>query len=273
MNNFFYVLSGKKIKRYFFVFAAALLAAGVFYVESDHISVFSEGSSTPSAVYSVSTEKKVIALTFDISWGEKRAEPLLKALKEKGVDKATFFLSSPWSQTHPEIVKDIQKQGYEIGSHGHKYENYSQLSEEEIVTQIKSAHTILTDLTGETPTLLRLPNGDFDKRVLRIADSMGYKVIQWDTDSQDWMNNKGTEDIVNRVVSKAHPGDIVLLHASDVAKHTSEALPLIIDELRAKGYEFVTVSDLLGQSETKGSQVQDQAWIRHEYETAAGFGL
>ncbi|WP_223070533.1 polysaccharide deacetylase family sporulation protein PdaB [Paenibacillus caui] len=270
MNNFFYVLSGKKIKRYFFVFAAALLAAGVVYIESDHITVFSESS--PSAVYSVSTEKKVIALTFDISWGDKRAEPILKVLKDKGVEKATFFLSSPWSQSHPDLVKDIQKQGFEIGSHGHKHENYSQLSEEEITTQIKSAHTILTNLTGEPPKLLRLPNGDFDKRVLRIADGMGYKVIQWDTDSQDWMN-KGADQIVKRVVSKAHPGDIVLLHASDVAKHTEEALPAIIDQLRAKGYDFVTVSDLLDQSNTKGSEVQDQAWIRREYETAAGFGL
>ncbi|GGA51868.1 polysaccharide deacetylase family sporulation protein PdaB [Paenibacillus physcomitrellae] len=270
MNNFFYVFSGKKIKRYFFIFAAALLAAGVVYVESDHITVFSESS--PSAVYSVSTEKKMIALTFDISWGEKRAEPILKVLKDKDVQKATFFLSSPWSQTHPEIVKDIQSKGFEIGSHGHKYENYSQLTEEEIANQLKSAHTILTDLTGEAPKLLRLPNGDFDKRVLRIADGMGYTVIQWDTDSQDYMN-KGAEDIVNRVVSKAHPGDIVLLHASDIAKYTEEALPAIIDELRAKGYEFVSVSDLLDQANTKGSEVKDQAWIRREFETAAGIGF
>ena len=266
MNNF-YVFSGKKIKRYLFVFAAALLAAGVLYVESDHITVFSESS--PSAVYSVSTNQKVIALTFDISWGDKRAEPILKVLKDKGLQKATFFISSPWSQTHPEIVKDIQKQGFEIGSHGHKHENYSQLTDDEISTQLKSAHHILTDVTGQAPKLLRLPNGDFDKRVLRIADSMGYKVIQWDTDSQDWMN-KDTQDIVDRVVNKAHPGDIVLLHASDIAKHTGEALPAIIDELRAKGYDFATVSDLLDQSSAQGNEVRDQASIRHQIETAAG---
>ena len=68
------------------------------------------------------------------------------------------------------------------------------------------------------------------------------KVIQWDTDSLDWMNI-GTEKIVNRVVSKAHPGDIILMHASDSVKQTHEALPVIISQLRAKGYEFVTVSE------------------------------
>jgi len=268
MNNFFYVLNGKKIKRFFFVFAAALFAAGIVYVEQSHITVFSEESS-PAAIYSVPTEKKVIALTFDISWGDKRAEPILKVLKDKNVQKATFFISSPWGKSHPEIVKAIQEQGYEIGSHGHKHDNYSELSDEEISKQISTAHSILTELTGKAPNLLRLPNGDFDKRVLSIADKMGYKVIQWDTDSQDWQN-KGVDNIVNRVVNKAHPGDIVLLHASDSAKQTHEALPAIIDQLRQKGYDFVTVTDLLQEAGVKGSEVRDQAWLQRQINTAAG---
>ena len=69
---------------------------------------------------------------------------------------------------------------------------------------------------------------------------LSYSVIQWDTDSLDWIN-KGVDTIINRVVSKAHPGDIVLLHASDSSQQTHEALPVIIEQLRAKGYEFVTV--------------------------------
>lgn len=268
MNNFFYVLNGKKIKRYFFVFAAALFAAGIIYVEKNHVTVFSEESSG-AAIYSISTEKKVIALTFDISWGDKRAEPILKVLKDKNINKATFFLSSPWSKSHPELVKAIQTQGYEIGSHGHKHTNYSELSDEEIKKQLTAAHTILTDVTGKAPVLLRLPNGDFDKRVLKTADELGYTVIQWDTDSQDWMN-KGVDTIVKRVVSKAHPGDIVLMHASDSVEQTHEALPIIIDQLREKGYEFVTVSDLLQEAGVSGSQVRDQAWLQRQLDIASG---
>ncbi|MCG6197979.1 polysaccharide deacetylase family sporulation protein PdaB, partial [Anoxybacillus sp. LAT_38] len=75
-------------------------------------------------------------------------------------------------------------------------------------------------------------------------DEMGYTVIQWDTDSKDWIN-PGVDTIVNNVLSKAHPGDIVLLHASDSCKQTHLALPQIIDKLRADGYEFVTVSELI----------------------------
>lgn len=267
MNSFFYVLNGRKIKRTFFVLAAAIFAIGIIYVESDNITVFSEGA--PAAIYSVPTEKKVIALTFDISWGEKRAEPILKVLEDKKVQKATFFLSSPWSKSHPDIVNDIKDGGFEIGSHGHKHVNYSSLSDEEIRTQLTTANSILTDLTGKEPNLVRLPNGDFDKRVLKIADSLNYKVIQWDTDSQDW-KNIGVQNIVDRVVTKAHPGDIVLLHASDSVKQTHEALPLIIDELRKQGYEFVTVSDLLTQAHTKGKEVRDQATMKQALDDAAG---
>ncbi|WP_019908270.1 polysaccharide deacetylase family sporulation protein PdaB [Paenibacillus sp. HW567] len=265
--NSFYVFSGKKIKRFIYIFAAALLAAGVIYVERGNITVFSE--TAPSAIYSVPTEKKLIALTFDISWGEKRPGPILKVLEDKKVDKATFFLSSPWSKTHPEIVTSIKDAGYEIGSHGHKHVNYSTLSNEEIRNQISTAHTVLTELTGKEPKLIRMPNGDFDKRVLQVATDLGYKVIQWDTDSLDW-KNIGVDNIVNRVTSKAHPGDIVLLHASDSCKQTHEALPIIIDKLRSQGYEFVTVSELISQSSAEGKEVRDSASLNESLEDAAG---
>ncbi|CAH0120697.1 hypothetical protein PAE9249_03218 [Paenibacillus sp. CECT 9249] len=265
--NFFYVLSGKKIKRYFFLVVALVFAIGVVYIESDNITVFSQGA--PSAIYSVPTEKKVIALTFDISWGDKRAEPIINILQEKGVQKATFFLSSPWSKTHPEVVKKIADSGFEIGSHGHKHVNYSMLDEEEIRNQIQTAHHILTEITGKQPNLIRLPNGDFDKKVLRIADEMKYKVIQWDTDSMDWQNI-GTEKIIERVVTKAHPGDIVLMHASDSCNQTHEALPAIIDQLREQGYEFVTVTELINQTELQNKQIQDQPAIMDMLNDAAG---
>ncbi|SDJ50589.1 polysaccharide deacetylase family sporulation protein PdaB [Paenibacillus naphthalenovorans] len=239
--NYFYVFSGKKIKQALIITVAILFAAGIIYSESENVSVFSQ---KPSAVYSVVTDKKVVALTFDISWGDKRTEPILKILEDKGVKNATFFLSSPWSKEHPEIVNKIVKGGWEIGSHGHKHVNYSSLNDEEIRAQIRTAHQILSEVTGTSPQLIRLPNGDFDKRVLRIAEELNYSVIQWDTDSMDWQN-PGVNNIINRVVSKAHPGDIILLHASDSSKQTHEALPVIIDQLREKGFEFVTVSQLM----------------------------
>lgn len=244
----FWVINGRKWKQAFVVAAAFLFALGVVYAERDQITVFAPDDG-PKAIYNVPTDEKKIALTFDISWGEERAGPILDVLEQKGIaDRVTFFLSSPWSRDHPEIVKRIVKMGAEIGSHGHRHVNYSTLSDEEIRKQIQTAHRILTELTGKPPRLIRLPNGDFDKRVLRIADELGYTVIQWDTDSLDW-KNPGVQTIVSRVLSKAHPGDIVLFHASDSCKQTHEALPVIIDELKKRGYRFVTVSELITGTE------------------------
>ena len=253
--NHFYVFNVRKLKRYVLVFIAVLFGVAVVYAEKDNLSVISY--SDPSANYSVVTDKKVVALTFDISWGDKRAQPILDILKEKGIKDATFFLSSPWSKTHPDIVDQIVNAGYEIGSHGHRHVNYNELNDAEIRKQIQTAHTILTEETGKSPNLIRMPNGAFDKRVLRIADELGYKVIQWDTDSLDW-KNPGADFIINRVLKRVHPGDIVLLHASDSCKQTHIALPVIIDQLRAQGYEFTTVGNLLQLTDVKGQDVRDQ---------------
>lgn len=253
--NFFWVLSGKRLKQSFIILVALIFAIGIYYTESENIQAFFPTESEPSAIYSVKTDKKQVALTFDISWGEERTEPILEVLKKKGLKKATFFLSSPWVETHPDIVKKIVDMGYEIGSHGHRHDNYSGYTDEQIRTQISKAHQILQKATGKEPKLIRFPNGDFDKRVLKIADQMGYTTIQWDTDSLDWMN-PGKEKIVKRVVEKAHPGDIILMHASDSCRQTHEALPEIIDTLKSKGYEFVTVSELIAGANTKIKSVE-----------------
>ncbi|MBS7531960.1 polysaccharide deacetylase family sporulation protein PdaB [Hazenella sp. IB182353] len=253
--NHFWVFSGKRIKRSLIIAVALLFAAGIVYAEGKNVQVFFPVDSGPAAIYSVNTDKKQVALTFDISWGEERTGPILDILEQKGIKNVTFFLSSPWAESHPDIVKRIVDAGYEIGSHGHKHENYSGYDEAQIRAQISKADAILEKVTGKKPNLIRFPNGDFDKRVLRVADEMGYKTIQWDTDSLDWMN-PGTDKIINKVVSKAHPGDIILMHASDSCRQTHEALPQIIDSLKEKGYEFKTVSELISGTETKTKSVE-----------------
>lgn len=257
--NLFWVINGKQLKKYAILTVAALFTAGVIYIEKDTLSAFSSGSDSnvffsqnhnePQAIYSVETDKQILALTFDISWGNKSIAPILEVLEREGVTKATFFLSSPWAEHHPEIVQRIDEMGFEIGSHGHKHENYSHLTDDEIRKQITKSHHILNNMIAETPYLLRTPNGDFDKRVLQIANQLDYTVIHWDTNSKDWIN-PGVARIVDNVLSKAHPGDIILMHASDSSKQTHEALPIIIDDLRGKGYEFVSVTELITELES-----------------------
>jgi len=194
-------------------------------------------------VYKVETEKKIIALTFDLSWGTTTYKPILETLKAENI-KATFFLSGPWAKTHPEIVREIVKGGHEIGSHGHRHVNYSSLSAEEIRKEVRLAQDSIQNVSGITTTLIRLPNGDYNKEVIKTLREIGYTAIQWSVDSLDW-KNPGGEIIFKRVTTKIHPGAIILMHASDTCKQTGQVLPKIIKELKRQGYSFTTVSNLL----------------------------
>jgi polysaccharide deacetylase family sporulation protein PdaB len=254
--NIFVVINGKRLKQRLVLLLGVIFAVGVIYAERTNITVF-QSEETPAAVYKVVTERKVLSLTFDISWGEQRVGPILDILQQKKVQKATFFLSAPWAESHPEIVRRILDAGFEIGSHGYKHANYSRFKDDEIRTQIRTAHAALTKVTGMSPRLIRMPNGDYDQRVLRIAHELGYRTIQWDTDSKDW-TNPGTQSIIQSVITGAHPGDIVLLHASDSVKQTHEALPVIIDELRSRGYTFATVTELIQGTEFDANKAQEQ---------------
>jgi peptidoglycan/xylan/chitin deacetylase (PgdA/CDA1 family) len=92
--------------------------------------------------------------------------------------------------------------------------------------------------------LIRTPNGDVNPRVIKKLRKMGYTTIQWSVDLLGW-TNPGVETIVRRVLTKAQAGDIILMHSSDSAKQTKKALPSIIDALRKRGFQLVTVFQLL----------------------------
>ncbi len=240
--RFMWILSGKELLKYVSFTFLFLFAVGIIYIESNSIPTLT--TQKPAAIYKVNTEQKMVALTFDISWGKQAPEPILDILEKKNVRNVTFFLSGPWAKENSEIVKRIDTLGMEVASHGWKHVNYSEYDEAFVKEQILMTHEVLLDITGKEPNLLRTPNGDFDKETLEIAHSLGYSVIQWDTDSKDWMR-PGADKIVNNVLSKTFPGDIILLHASDSALQTIDALPRIIDGLNEKGYKIVTVTQLL----------------------------
>ncbi|SFE33662.1 polysaccharide deacetylase family sporulation protein PdaB [Paenibacillus algorifonticola] len=196
------------------------------------------------AVYRVNTKKKRIALTFDIGWGSRVPAPVLDALSANKVNKATFFLSSPWVLKHPRLARKIKTMGYEIGSHGQLHENYTEHSNRWITREVKSAGSAIRRATGVKCQLIRTPNGDMNHRVTRLLGSLGYYTIHWSVDSMDW-TNPGVRTIIRNSTLNVKPGDILLLHASDSARQTAKALPFIIRKLRRKGFDFVTVSELL----------------------------
>ncbi|MDI6870683.1 MAG: polysaccharide deacetylase family sporulation protein PdaB [Bacillota bacterium] len=201
-------------------------------------------------VYQVATTEKVAALTFDISWGTKTPAPVVEILRQKNL-RCTFFLSGPWVMNHPDLARLIKAGGHEIASHGHRHLNYSTLSADGVAEQLRLAHQSIKQVLGVEPNLIRTPNGDYNDTVIRTIRANGYEAIQWSTDSLDWLN-PGVERIISRVLDRVHPGDIILMHASDSCRQTVAALPAVIDGLRAKGYRLVTVSELLRLAEPAG---------------------
>jgi len=249
--NFFYVLNGKSIKQGLIIVIAAFFTAWFFYVENVmRIPVFSTEEG-PKAIYK---GEKDIALTFNIGWGDVKAEPILDILKAEKVPSATFFLSGAWAERHPDLVSRIIKDGYEVGILGYDYKDYTEIEDAKIRQDILKAQEAFKKLNIKDLELLRAPTGHFDKRTLAIAERIGYTVVHWSLDSKDW-TSPGVKTIVANV-SKAKKGDIILLHASDSAKQTAAALPEIISEIKNKNFKMISVSEMIANGEAKSSEVK-----------------
>jgi polysaccharide deacetylase family sporulation protein PdaB len=195
------------------------------------------------ALRDVITHKKVAALTFDISWGTVMPEKVLAILQRQRVP-ATFFVSGPWAEQHAGLVRQMADDGYQIESHGWAHVNFTGLSNPQIQQNLLKANAVIERITGKRPTFVRPPNGDFSPRTILASRAVGYTTVTWGTDSLDWMN-PGVPTIIRRVTTRIHPGDIILMHASDTCKQTDIALPTILQDLKAKGYKLVTLKQLL----------------------------
>ncbi|MBU8880189.1 polysaccharide deacetylase family sporulation protein PdaB [Bacillus sp. FJAT-29790] len=249
--NFFYVLNGKSLKQITLILIAAFFAAWILYIGNTvYLPVFSTKDG-PKAIYK---GEKDLALTFNIGWGDEKAEPILDILKKENVNSATFFLAGSWAERHPEIVARMVKEGYEIGMLGYNYEDYTEIEEAKIRQDLAKAQIAFKKLNVKDIKLVRAPTGHFDQKTLKIAERLGYSVVHWSIDSKDW-TNPGVEAIINNV-SKAKKGDIILFHASDSAKQTAMALPQIIKEMQRKGLKLVTVSEMITNAQTKTSEIK-----------------
>jgi polysaccharide deacetylase family sporulation protein PdaB len=253
--NQFHVIHMKKIKQLALIIVAAFFTAGILYVENvlNH-PVFST-SEGPKAIYRGETKNNEVALTFDISWGDVMAEPILETLKKQNINNATFFLSASWAERHPDLVKRIVEDGHQVGSMGYAYKDYTDLEPNEIRKDLSLAQEVFTELGVKDVTLLRPPSGGFNKDVLSIAQKHGYTVIHYSIDSEDW-TNPGVEMIIENTTSSIKGGDIVLLHASDSAKQTNKAIPAILKGLKSKGLKNVTVDELIANADAKSTEIK-----------------
>lgn len=231
----------KRAAAFFLAAAAVTVILAVLLAATGAYAVFTGGTVRSLPVYSVETQEKKISISFDCAWGTEYTDELLDVLERENV-RATFFMVEFWTEKYPEYVKKIDEKGHEIGTHSATHSYMSKLSEEEIRQELTSSSLAIEEVTGKKTQLFRPPYGDYDDLLIDTAKSMGLYSIQWDVDSLDW-KDLSANDIAMRVINRVQNGSIILCHNNGL--HTAEALPVILDTLKNKGYEFVPVGELI----------------------------
>jgi peptidoglycan-N-acetylglucosamine deacetylase len=198
-----------------------------------------EPKTTVSAVH---VDGPYIALTFDDGPDKKLTPRLLDLLAEHHIH-VTFFVVGENAVEHPEILQRAVREGHEIGNHSWSHPNLAKMSDENVRSQIQRTQEAITSAIGSRPTLFRPPYGSVTAHQKRfIHDELGYEIILWEVDPLDW-KNPGPSVVTSRILKETHPGSIVLSH--DIHAQTIQAMPATLAELEAKGFKFVTVSELL----------------------------
>lgn len=179
-----------------------------------------------------------IALTFDDGPHPYYTEQLLDGLKERGV-KATFFVTGEHAELHSDIIERMNEEGHLIGNHTYSHIQLSSGNREEFKNQIIKTNEIITGITGKEVLYVRPPYGAWDKK---FETELNMFPVLWTVDPLDWCSSNAA-CIASKVVAKAGENDIILLH--DYYESTVTAALEIVDELNGKGYEFVTVEEIL----------------------------
>ena len=199
----------------------------------------------PITFNSVHVDGPYIAMTFDDGPSAALTPKLLDLLAARHI-KVTFFVLGEMVAEHPEILARAAREGHEIASHSWSHPNFAKMSQEGVRSQLQRTDDAIKSAIGKSPTLLRPPYGSITEREKRwIHDEFGYDIILWDVDPLDW-KRPGPAVVRNRILKETRPGSIVLSH--DIHPGTIEAMPSTFDELQAKGFKFVTVSELLSMA-------------------------
>ncbi|MFZ5827774.1 MAG: polysaccharide deacetylase family protein [Bacillota bacterium] len=192
-----------------------------------------------------------VALTFDDGPDTLYTPQILDILRREGVP-ATFYIIGERADRLPEQMARMAAEGHEVGNHAYedRHLDLRTLRPEEVLRTLSRTHETITRLTGRPPRTFRPPFGFFNSFVLVTANRFGYPTVLWDVDSLDWQS-LSAQQILQNVLPRVQNGSIILMHSGvtlpgEDLSGTVAALPDIIRDLRARGFEMVTVSQLLG---------------------------
>ncbi|KUN89796.1 deacetylase [Streptomyces bungoensis] len=196
-------------------------------------------------------EAKCVALTFDAGPSENSAR-LLDILKEKKVPATFFLLGKRHIEKYPELVRRMAAEGHEVASHTWDHKILTRIPDARIREELKRPDDAIERLTGRRPTLMRPPQGRTDADVHRICKEMGLAEVLWSVTAKDYETDDSAL-ITRRVLDQVSRDGIILLH--DIYRGTVPAVPGVIDALKARGYVFVTVPQLLAPGTAEPGKV------------------
>ena len=227
---------GRKIKIYA-ILCVALLAAvtlGFFIRFTDIRPVFG------GPIFKGDKESNCVAIAVNVDWGEEYLPDMLKLFDAAGI-KAAFFMTGRWAEKNSDLAKLIADSGHIVGNHGYSHKDHSKLDYDQNRSEIETTQQVLEKATGRMPKYFAPPSGAYNKHTVKAAKDLGCEVVLWSIDTIDWKRD-GVDRIISRVKKKLHGGGIILMHPTD---HTLEALPSIIEHINEKGYEIISLEDLV----------------------------
>ncbi|MEO6846345.1 MAG: polysaccharide deacetylase family protein [Chthoniobacterales bacterium] len=233
-------------------------------IESSTVSATpAHSSAVPSkpSYASVHVAGPYIAMTFDDGPSKTLTPRLLDILKQRGI-KATFFMLGENVEANPDIVKRIAAEGHEVANHSWSHPPLNKLAAGGLDHEIGDTTTAILNASGTRPVLLRPPYGATTNTLDHFFKTKyGLQVVLWSVDPLDWKYHD-SERVKSVILKETRPGSIILSH--DIHKTTVDAMPATLDALLAKGYKFVTVSQLIAMEQPeplKSQTVKSQAAI------------
>ena len=198
-----------------------------------------------NAYYAQNTTEKVLYLTFDAGFENGNTPIILDALKKHSAP-ATFFVVGTYIESNPDLIKRMEKEGHIVGNHTYHHPDMTKLSSlSAFEKELKDVENAYNNVTGKEMTkFYRPPQGKYNENNLQMAKELGYHTFFWSLAYVDWQeNNQPTkEEAFDKLLTRVHPGAIVLLHS------TSKTNGEILDELRTKweemGYQFKSLDTI-----------------------------
>lgn len=223
------------------LFMALFVVCAVGNSQLQVASVYFNVKTKKLPIYSVQTDEKEVAISFDAAWGADKTAEIMTVCEEYGV-KATFFLVGFWVEDYPDIAKSIADRGFEIGLHSSTHPDMSKLSKKQINAELTKNRDVVSAVCGVDAKLFRPPFGAYDNTLIEVCQSLKITAVQWSVDSLDWKGLSAGE-IAGRVCSKSKAGSIVLFHNN--SDNIIAGLRMVLEYYKNNNFKVVPVGELL----------------------------